>query len=66
MGLSKGSLKGKIIANLESFGFVANDHGRMDDLADAIAKAVVDEIQGNAEVIVKGGGSYGGEKAKIK
>lgn len=66
MALSSGSLKGKIMANLESYGFVANDHGRMDELADAIAKAVVAEVTGNAEVIVKGGGSYGGEKAKIK
>ncbi|MFI3276915.1 hypothetical protein [Vibrio sp.] len=66
MALSEGSLKGKIVANLESHGFASNEHGRMDELADAIAKAVVEHIQEAAEVIVKGGGSYGGEKAKIE
>lgn len=66
MALSSDSLRGKIINNLEEYGFKANEHGRMDELADAIAKAVVAEITGSAEVIVKGGGSYGGEKAKIE
>lgn len=66
MALNEGSLKSRIIKNLESFGFVANAHGRMDELAEAIAKAVVSEITSNAEVAVKGGGSYGGETTKVK
>lgn len=66
MALDKGGLKGMIVENLESYGFEANEHGKMDQLADAIAKAVVDHIQSSAVVIVKGGGSYGGEDAKIQ
>ncbi|AFT97425.1 MULTISPECIES: hypothetical protein [Gammaproteobacteria] len=66
MALSDSTLKGMIKSNLEGFGFVANQHGRMDELAEAIAKAVVEHITSSGEVIVKGGGSYGGEKAKIE
>ena len=65
MALSEDGLKVKIVANLVDHGFASNEHGRMDELADAIAKAVVEHIQEAAEVIVKGGGSYGGEKAKV-
>ena len=65
MALDKDALKGRMIKNLKAFGFVSNDHGRMNELAEAFASAVVDEINENGEVEVKGGGSYGGEMAKI-
>ncbi|WP_235866988.1 hypothetical protein [Photobacterium toruni] len=55
-----------IVSNLEGHGFVANQHGRMDELADAIAKAIVEHITTSAEVIVIGGGHYAGEKAQIE
>lgn len=60
MALSEGSLKGQIISNLEAMGFITKgDHARVQDLADAIAKAVVSEITSNAEVAVTSGSSAG-------
>jgi hypothetical protein len=51
MALSKDSLKSKIITNLEAAGFVVDgEFSRAAEYAGAIAKAVVDEIQQNAEV----------------
>ncbi|HGZ6705707.1 TPA: hypothetical protein ACOLYM_004173 [Vibrio parahaemolyticus] len=32
----------------------------------AVSKAIIDTTVSKSEVIVKGGGSYGGEKAKIE
>ncbi|MCD9516979.1 hypothetical protein [Photobacterium carnosum] len=66
MALNNDNLKAMIVSNLEGHGFEANQHGRMDELADAIAKAVVEHIITSAVVIVIGGGHYAGEKAKIE
>ncbi|MEQ1977622.1 hypothetical protein [Xenorhabdus sp. SGI240] len=66
MALSSSKLKGMIENNLRSFDFAANEHGRMNELAEAIAKAVVEHITADGQVIVIGGGDYGGENAKIK
>ncbi|SKA52632.1 hypothetical protein CZ814_03315 [Photobacterium toruni] len=66
MALNQDTLKTMIVSNLEGHGFVANQHGRMDELADAIAKAIVEHITTSAEVIVIGGGHYAGEKAQIE
>lgn len=66
MALDDGKLKSMIISNLKGFGFIANDHGKMNEMAEAIAKAVVKHVKDDGEVIVMGGGSYSGEKAKIE
>ncbi|MDE9545437.1 hypothetical protein [Xenorhabdus bovienii] len=65
MALNNSQLKGMIENNLRSFGFSANEHGRMNELSEAIAKAVVEHITANGQVIVIGGGNYSGEIAKI-
>ncbi len=60
MALSDSSLKGKIISQLEEHGFdTKNQFSKSADLAEAIAKAVVEEIKNNAEVTVSGGSSAG-------
>jgi hypothetical protein len=60
MALSKEQLKQRIVSNLESFGFVCSgEYASADKMAEAIASAVVDEIQANAEVPVSGGSSAG-------
>ena len=52
MALSKSSLKSRIVAAMEAQGFVVNDERvPVTKLADAIAGAVVDEIQQNASVL---------------
>ncbi|WP_318464751.1 hypothetical protein [Photobacterium leiognathi] len=60
MALSKESLKVKLEGELKAQGFVLDGEfamaGRM---AEAIAKAVVDEITQNAQVPVTGGSSAG-------
>ncbi|OTA14152.1 hypothetical protein Xvie_03957 [Xenorhabdus vietnamensis] len=65
MALNSSQLKRMIEVNLISLGFAANEHGRMNDLAEAIAKAVVEHITASGQVIVIGGGHYSGEIAKI-
>ena len=59
MALSKSSLRDRIIAELEAQGFGVGNLGRdqtnwIYKLATAIANAVVDEIQQNAETSVEG------------
>ena len=57
MALDKASLKNRIINELQAQGFNINGKGRdninwIDKFAQAIANAVVDEIQQNAETSV--------------
>ncbi|ELU8401735.1 hypothetical protein SD340_003631 [Vibrio fluvialis] len=60
MALSKSSLKDRIITELQGQGFTTTgNHAKADELATAIANAVVDEIQANAKANVTGG-SYAG------
>ncbi len=59
MALSQSSLSEKIIQNLEGAGFKQGEHAQFKSLADAIAKAVVDEIKTNADVAVTSGSSAG-------
>ncbi|MFQ5647485.1 MAG: hypothetical protein ACE5GM_11195 [bacterium] len=51
MALSKSSLKSRIITELAAQGFVTSgEHAWTEKFATAIANAIVDEIQQNAEV----------------
>ncbi len=60
MALTKASLKQKIITAMEAEGANASgEHSWVERFAEAIASAVVDEIQQNAEVTVTGGSSAG-------
>lgn len=60
MALNKDSLKNKIITELESKGFVTRGpFAQVGNMAEAIANAVVDEINQNAQVNVTGGSSKG-------
>ena len=60
MAISAASLEGKIIAELQSRGFVTEgEHARAAGMASAIAKAVVDEFTANALVVVSSGSSKG-------
>ncbi|MCG6389678.1 hypothetical protein K6U51_06010 [Vibrio fluvialis] len=60
MALSKSSLKDRIISELQSQGFVTEgEHAMVQKMAEAIANAVVDEIQANAKANVTGGSSLG-------
>ncbi|SHF51404.1 hypothetical protein [Vibrio gazogenes] len=60
MALSKPSLKKRIITELKGQGFVTEgEHARSEELATALANAIVDEITQNAEAIVSGGSSAG-------
>jgi len=60
MALTKASLKGKIIAEMELAGASSlGQHSWVDKFAGAIANAVVDEIQANAAVAVTSGSSAG-------
>lgn len=60
MALNKDSLKNKIITELESKGFVTRGQfAQAGNMAEAIANAVVDEINQNAQVNVTGGSSKG-------
>lgn len=65
MALSKSSLEDRIASELAALG--ANrqgEHSWVNRLAAAIASAVVDEIQQNAEVPVTGGSSAGTYKVE--
>ena len=63
MTLSKGSLKAKIVLELNAKGFVTEGEFAMASaMAEAIANAVVDEIIQNAAVAVTAGSSKGSYK----
>jgi len=65
MALSKATLKGLIITNLEAHGFKpGGTHGMAEKMAQAVADAVVDHIQATSEVSVPGGSSSGTYKVK--
>lgn len=59
MALNNSSLSSKIVTNLKEAGFAAGEHAKFNQLSDAIAKAVIDEITTNAEVAVTKGNSAG-------
>lgn len=60
MALSKSSLKDRILSELQGQGFVTTgNHAKSDELAQAIANAVVDEITANAKAAVASGSSAG-------
>ncbi|PFG55757.1 hypothetical protein ATG66_2073 [Vibrio sp. ES.051] len=60
MALSKSSLKNRILSELQSQGFVTSGaHAKSDELATAIANAVVDEIKANAKATIESGSSAG-------
>lgn len=64
MALNKDSLSNRIVSALEGFGFQQGDHAQFKTLADAIAKAVVDEVKANAEVSITAGSSAGSYKVQ--
>lgn len=58
MELSKASLKKRIITELQAKGFVTEgEFAQVGHMAEAIANAVVDEVNQNAKADVKGGSS---------
>lgn len=59
MALSKTTLKTMIDTNVKNAGFEFNDKSSFEILSSAIAKAVVEHIQAQAEVSVPGGSSAG-------
>lgn len=60
MALSKGQLKNRIVSEMVTQGAKATgEHSWVNRMAEAIANAVVDEIQQNAEVEVTAGSSAG-------
>lgn len=60
MALSKSALKGRIVTEMEAAGATASGkHSWVNKLADAIAKAVIDEIQANAKAVDPGGTGSG-------
>lgn len=60
MALSKSSLKGRIITEFEAQGATATgQYSWVEKMAEAIANAVVDEVQQNAQVPVTSGSSAG-------
>ena len=59
MSMNKATLKGEIIAEMVSLGFVASPHSRFQILAEAIANAVVDHITANALVTTTNGAPDG-------
>jgi hypothetical protein len=65
MALSKSALKSRIISEMKAQGATAaGEHSWVNRMAEAIANAVVDEVQSNAEVPVTGGSSAGNYKVK--
>lgn len=65
MALSKAQLKNRIITEMQAQGATATgEHSWVNRMAEAIANAVVDEVQSNAEVPVTGGSSAGNYKVK--
>lgn len=60
MALSKSDLKTRIVSEFEALGAKADgEHSWVNKIAQAIANAVVDEIQTNAKAAVSGGSSAG-------
>ena len=60
MALSKSELKARIIAEMETLGAQASGaHSWVSRMAEALANAVIDEVQANAQVEVTGGSSSG-------
>lgn len=60
MAMDKDSLKGRIISEMQAAGATpSGPHSWVERFAEAVASAVVDEIQANAEVPVLGGSSAG-------
>ena len=59
MALTQASLSTKIQTEIVALYGIADDSSRLKQFADAIAKAIVDEIQANAQVIIPGGSSAG-------
>lgn len=60
MALSNESLEEKIISELQGKGFTTDgQHAFAGKMAVAIAKAVIDEITANADVVVTAGSSAG-------
>jgi|TARA_A100001518_G_C1190494_1_gene36248 hypothetical protein len=65
MALNKSSLKGRIVSEMKAQGATATgEHSWVNRMAEAIANAVVDEVQSNAEVPVTSGSSAGNYKVK--
>lgn len=65
MALRKSRLKGRIITEFEAQGATATGkHSWVEKMAEAIANAVVDEVQQNAQVPVTGGSSAGTYKVE--
>ena len=65
MALSKAQLKNRIISEMQAQGATATgEHSWVNRMAEAIANAVVDEVQNNAEVPVTGGSSAGNYKVQ--
>lgn len=65
MALSKAQLKNRIISEMKAQGATATgEHSWVNRMAEAIANAVVDEVQSNAEVPVSGGSSAGNYKVE--
>ncbi len=65
MALSKAQLKNRIISEMQNQGATATgEHSWVNRMAEAIANAVVDEVQANAQVPVTGGSSAGQYKVK--
>ena len=59
MAMSKSGLKGEILAEMITLGFVTGTHSRFHILAEAIANAVVDHITANAVVQTTSGAPDG-------
>ena len=59
MALTKVSLSAKIEAEIIALYGTPDDSAQLKNFADALAKAIVDEIQANAQVIIPGGSSAG-------
>ncbi|EKO3439454.1 hypothetical protein NTE19_003346 [Vibrio fluvialis] len=65
MALDKGGLKALVITEMEAVGFVTKgQHAWAEKLAQAVANAVVQHIQANAEVPINSGSSAGTYKVQ--
>lgn len=65
MALNKTALKGRIVSEMEAMGATSTgEHSWVERMAQALASAVVDEIQSNAQVPVTGGSSAGTYKVE--
>jgi len=65
MALSKSRLKSLIVSEMKTQGATATgQYSWVNRMAEAIANAVVDEVQSNAEVPVTGGSSAGNYKVE--